>query len=129
MVFIVSVEVPDPAIEAGLNPALVIPAGKPDSLPTVRLTVLANPLCGVTVTVKLALCPGLTVTAEGLTAMEKSALCGSTVTVRMGGEGSEFPLASRTVSEAVKMPGDVNVTFPGTRAVEEAGVPPGNTHE
>ena len=55
VVFMVSVEVPDPAIAAGLNPPLVTPVGKPDSLPTERLTVLANPLCGVTVTVKLAL--------------------------------------------------------------------------
>jgi hypothetical protein len=93
------------------------------------LTVLANPLCGVTFTVNLALWPGLTVTAEGLTSMEKSAVRGRTVTVRMGGEGSEFPLASMTVSDGVKMPPDENVTFPGTRAVDVAGVPPGKTQE
>ena len=129
MVFIVSVEVPDPTMDAGLNPPLVIPVGKPDSLPTLRLTVLANPLCGVTVTVKRALCPGLTVTAEGLTSMEKSAVRGSTVTVRIGGEGSEFPLESITVSEGVNVPADAKVTFPGLRAVEVAGVPPGKTQE
>jgi hypothetical protein len=54
VVFIVTVEVPPPpVIDAGLNPALVTPAGNPDSLVALRLTLPVNPLRGVTVTVKL----------------------------------------------------------------------------
>jgi len=75
------VEVPEPAIDAGLNPALVIPVGKPDSLPTVRPTDPVNPLWAETVTENRALWPGVTVTADGLTSMEKSPVRGSTVTV------------------------------------------------
>src|SRR5215831_10158636 len=51
VVFIVSVEVPVPLIEGGLNPPLVIPVGNPDSLPTLRLTGPLNPLMPVTETV------------------------------------------------------------------------------
>ncbi len=51
VVFIVSVEVPLPLIEAGLKPPLVIPVGNPDSLPTLRLTGLVKPLIPVTDTV------------------------------------------------------------------------------
>jgi hypothetical protein len=97
----VNVELPEPAMDAGLNPPLVIPLGKPDSLPTERLTVPVNPLCGETVTVNLAAWPGTTVTAEGLASIEKSPVRGSTVTVRIGGDGSEFPEESIAVSEAV----------------------------
>src|SRR5437660_12593046 len=61
--------------------------------------------------------------------MEKSGLVGSTVIVRVGGLGSELPVASITVSEIVYVPGAPNVTFPGFCAVDVAGVPPGNTQE
>jgi hypothetical protein len=61
--------------------------------------------------------------------MEKSGLVGSTVIVRVGGLGSELPVASITVSEIVYVPGALNVTFPGFCAVDVAGVPPGNTQE
>src|SRR5215470_6802729 len=97
----VRVAVPEPTIDEGLKPPLVIPLGKPDSLPTERLTVPAKPLFGVTVTVKVFDCPGVTTFAEGLTAMSKSGVAGVTVMVRVGGLGSEFPLPSMTVSEAV----------------------------
>ena len=50
-VFMVSVEEPDPGSVAGLNPPLVTPAGNPPSLSAERVTVPANPLRGVTVTV------------------------------------------------------------------------------
>ena len=53
VVFIVSVDEPDPEIEDGLKPPLVMPAGKPDSLPTARFTVPEKPLSGVTVTVNV----------------------------------------------------------------------------
>ena len=49
--------------------------------------------------------------------------------VRVGGLGSELPVASITVSEIVYVPGTLNVTFPGFCAVDVAGVPPGNTQE
>src|SRR5262245_63057605 len=61
--------------------------------------------------------------------MEKSGLVGSTVIVRVGGLGSELPVASITVSEVMYVPGTPNVTLPGFCAVDVAGVPPGNTHE
>jgi hypothetical protein len=61
--------------------------------------------------------------------MEKSGLVGSTVIVRVGGLGSELPVASITVSEIVYVPGTLNLTFPGFCAVDVAGVPPGNTQE
>jgi hypothetical protein len=50
----VSVEEPEPLIEAGLKPPLVTPDKNPDSLPTLRLTVPVKPLIGVTVTEKVA---------------------------------------------------------------------------
>jgi hypothetical protein len=54
-VFILKVETPPaPLMEAGLKPPLVMPLGKPDSLLTLRFTVLLKPLCGVTATVKEA---------------------------------------------------------------------------
>jgi len=99
VVFMVRVEEPLPAIDGGLKPPLVMPLGNPDSLPTLRLVEPANPLRGVTVTVKLLDCPGKTAPDEGLTVIEKSALCGSTVIVRVGGLGSELPLVSIRVSE------------------------------
>ena len=75
--------------------------GNPDSLPTVSVTGPVNPLNAVTVTVYVAVPPGVTPTAGGSTAIEKSGVAGFTVMVRVGGCGSELPLASMTVSEAV----------------------------
>jgi len=100
VVFMVSVEEPEPAIEAGLKPPLVTPVGNPDSLPTLKLTVPMNPEAGVTVTVNVVDWPGVTACAAGPTAIEKSAAWGVTVIVRVGGLGSELPLASITVNEA-----------------------------
>ena len=128
-VCIVSVEEPPVLIDAGLKPPLVIPVGKPDSLPTLKFTVPVKPLRGVTVTVYVISPPGTTSCAAGPTVMEKSRLVGSTVIVRVGGLGSELPVASITVSEVVYVPGPPNVTFPGFCAVDVAGVPPGNTQE
>jgi hypothetical protein len=125
----VSVEEPPVEIDAALKPPLVIPVGKPDSLPTLKFTVPLKPLRGVTVTVYVASPPGTTSCAAGPTVMEKSGLVGSTVIVRVGGLGSELPVASMTVSEIVYVPGALNVTFPGFCAVDVAGVPPGNTQE
>src|SRR5262245_61505346 len=99
VVFMVSVEVPLPAIEAGLKPPLVMPAGKPFSLLTLKLTVPVNPVFGLTVTVNAADWPGRTVCAVGPTPISKSGLVGSTVIVRVGGLGSELPLESITVNE------------------------------
>ena len=48
---------------------------------------------------------------------------------RVGGLGSEFPVASTSVNETVYSPGELNVTFPGFCALEKLGDPPGNTHE
>jgi len=128
-VCIVSVEEPPVLIDGGLKPPLVIPVGKPDSLPTLKFTVPVKPLSGVTVTVYVASPPGNTSCAAGPTVMEKSGLVGSTVIVRVGGLGSELPVASITVSEIVYVPGTPNVTFPGFCAVDVAGIPPGNTQE
>ena len=125
----VSVEEPPVLIDAGLKPPLVIPVGKPDSLPTLKFTVPVKPLRGVTVTVYVVSPPGTTSCAAGPTVMEKSGLVGSTVIVRVGGLGSELPVASITVSEIVYVPGTLNVTFPGFCAVDVGGVPPGNTQE
>jgi hypothetical protein len=125
----VSVEEPWLLIDAGLKPPLVIPVGKPDSLPTLKFTVPVKPLRGVTVTVYVVSPPGTTSCAVGPTVMEKSGLVGSTVIVRVGGLGSELPVASITVSEVVYVPDALNVTFPGFCAVDVAGVPPGNTQE
>ena len=124
-----SVEEPPVLIDAGLKPPLVIPAGKPDSLPTLKFTVPIKPLRAVTVTVYVVSPPGTTSRAAGPTVMEKSGLLGRTVIVRVGGLGSELPVASITVSEIVYVPGAPNVTFPGFCAVDVAGVPPGNTQE
>src|SRR5262245_37377868 len=101
----VSVEEPEPLIDAGLNPPLVIPVGNPLTLPTLRFTELLNPLREVTVTVKVADWPGTTATDMGLTTIEKSAVDGSTVTVRVDGLGSELPLPSITVSDVTYVPG------------------------
>jgi hypothetical protein len=100
VVLIVKVDDPEPEIEAGVKPPLVTPLGNPDSLPTLRLTVPVNPLRGETVTVKVVDWPGLTAFEEGLTVIEKSAVDGSTVIVRVGGLGSELPALSITVKEA-----------------------------
>ena len=128
-VCIVSVEEPPAVIDAGLKPPLVIPVGKPDSLPTLKFTVPVKPLRGVTVTVYVVDPPGITSCAAGLTVMSKSGLVGSTVIVRAGGFGSELPVALITVSETVYVPGVLNVTLPGFRAVDVAGEPPGKTQE
>ena len=125
----VRVEEPPPEIEDGLKPPLVIPVGKPDSLPTLRATVPVNPLSGVTVTLNVLELPGRTVFAEGLTEISKSALAGRTVMVRVGGLGSELPVASISVRETVYSPGVLNRTLPGFCAVEVAGDPLGNTQE
>ncbi len=66
---------------------------------TLRLTDPVKPLRGVIVTVNVVDWPGRTTFDAGLTAIEKSALGGSTVMVRVGGLGSELPLLSVTVSE------------------------------
>ena len=129
VVFMVSVEEPKLVIEAGLKPLLVMPAGKPPSLPTLRVTVPLNPVRGVTVTVKVADCPGTTETDVGLTAIEKSGVDGSTAIVRVDGLGSELPLPSITVNDVTYVPGVMKVTFPGFCAVEVAGDQPGKTHE
>ena len=100
VVSIVKVDVPEPVIVEGLKPAGMTPLGHAEELLTERLTVRASPLRRVTATVKFAGCPGVTVTNDGLTEMLKSGLVGRTVIVRVGGLGSELPLASLTVSEA-----------------------------
>ena len=129
VVFSVKVDEPPPEMEAGLKPPLVIPAGNPDSLPTLRVTGPLNPLRGVIVTLNVAELPGRTVCPEGLTEMSKFPLVGSTVIVRVGGLGSELPVASISVREIVYSPGVLKLTAPGFWAVEVAGDPPGNTHE
>ena len=75
--------------------------GNPDSLPTLSVTGPVNPLNPDTVTVYVAVPPGVTSTAAGPAAMSKSGVAGFTVMVRVGGCGSELPLPSITVSEAV----------------------------
>src|SRR6185437_2070403 len=79
VVAIVRVDDPEPLMVAGLKPALLTPVGNPDSLPTLRLTVPAKPLCGVTVTVYAADPPGMTSRVDGPTMIEKSGLVGVTV--------------------------------------------------
>ena len=96
----VNVDDPEPEIEDGLKPPLVIPLGNPFSLPTLRFTAPLNPVSGETVTVNVVDWPGLTACEEGLTAMEKSGLVGSTVIVRVAGLGSELPLLSIAVNDA-----------------------------
>src|SRR6266513_4210131 len=120
-VCIVSVEEPPVLIDAGLKPPLVIPVGNPFSLPTLTFTVPVKPLSGVTVTVYVVDSPGTTSCAAGPTVMSKSGLVGSTSIVRVGGFGSEFPVASITVSETVYIPGVLNVTLPGFCDVDVAG--------
>jgi hypothetical protein len=71
----------------------------------------------------------VTICAGGLTAIEKSAVAGVTVIVRVGGLGSELPLASMRVSEATYVPGALKVTLPGLCPTDVAGEPPGKTHE
>jgi hypothetical protein len=100
VVFMVSVEVPLPAIDDGLKPPLVIPAGKPDSLATLRLTGPLNPVSGVIVTVKVTACPGTTCAPGGVTAIEKSEVDGRTVIWRVGGLGSVLPKKSIAVNDA-----------------------------
>jgi len=96
----VNVDDPEPEIEDGLKPPLVIPLGNPFSLPTLRFTAPLNPVSGETVTVNVVDWPGLTACEEGFTAMEKSGLVGSTVIVRVAGLGSELPLLSIAVNDA-----------------------------
>jgi hypothetical protein len=100
-VLIVSVDDPEPVIVDGLKPPLATPAGNPESTVTLRLTGALNPASGVTVTVNGAGCPAATVRADGLTDRSKSGDGGVTVTIRMGGLGSELPLASIAVIETV----------------------------
>lgn len=128
-VCIVSVEEPPVVIDGGLKPPLVIPVGKPLSLSTLKFTVPVKPLSGVTVTVYVVDPPGTTSCATGLTVMSKSGLVGSTSIVRVGGFGSELPVALITVSETVYVPYVLNVTLPGFCAVDVAGDPPGKTQE
>jgi hypothetical protein len=97
----VSVEVPEPLIEAGLKPPLVTPAGKPFSVAAVRVTGSVKPLMAVTVTVNVVDWLGLTIFAGGLTVSAKSGVGGVTVIVRVGGLGSEFPSALMTFREVV----------------------------
>src|SRR5262249_43898244 len=125
----VSVETPEPAIEVGLKPPLVTPVGNGDSLPTVRLTFPVNPVTGVTVTVNVVGCPGMTARAGGFTEIEKSGAGGVTVIVRVGGLGSGLPLASITGNDGTESPGALKVTDPGFCAVDVTGEPPGKTHE
>ena len=68
LVVITSVELPDPATDAGLN-AAVAPAGRPLR---VRFTVLLNPPVADMFTVLVALSPGITVCELGVVEMEKS---------------------------------------------------------
>jgi len=96
----VNVDDPEPEIEDGLKPPLVIPLGNPFSLPTLRFTAPLKAASGETVTVDVVDWPGLTACEEGLTAMEKSGLVGSTVIVRVAGLGSELPLLSIAVNDA-----------------------------
>jgi hypothetical protein len=125
----VSLELPLPVIDDGLNPPLVIPTGKPDSLPTLRLTGPLNPVSGVIVTVKAAACPGRTCAAGGLTTIEKSGLDGRTVIWRVGGLGSVLPKKSIAVNDVRYVPGVSKVTLPGFCSVDVAGDPPGKTQE
>jgi hypothetical protein len=76
VVFMVSIELPPPVIDDGLNPPLVIPMVKLDSLPTLRFNMPLNPASDVTVTVKVAAGPGTTCAAIGLTTIEKSRVDG-----------------------------------------------------
>src|SRR5438477_9921288 len=96
---------------------------------TLNITVPVKQLSVLNVKVYVVSPPGTTSCAAGLTVMSKSGLVRSTVIVRVGGFGSELPVASITVSETVYVPGVLNVTLSGFRAVDVAGEPPGKTHE
>jgi len=61
--------------------------------------------------------------------MSKFPLVGMTWITRTEGLGSEFPLASITVSEAAYSPGVLNLMFPGLLAVDVGVEPPGKIHE
>lgn len=124
----VRTDVPDPPVmDDGEKPPFVIPVGNPPSVATLRLTVPVKAPSGVTSTVKCAACPGSTVSDDGVTSISKSGVDGVTVMKRVGGCGSEFPLASITVREATYSPAVSNRTFPGFFTVEADGVPPGKT--
>jgi len=71
----------------------------------------------------------MTACEDGATAISKSAVFGSTVMVRVGGLGSEFPVASMTVNDVTYVPGVSKVIAPGTCAVDELGQPPGKIQE
>lgn len=126
---IVNVAVPEPLIVAGENDPAVIPAGHAFSVPTESVTGPVKPVLGVTRAVKVAIPPGVTSIAAGVTVMSKSGVLGSTVIVRVGGCGSELPTASIAVRDTSYIPGVANVTLPGFCAVDVAGKPPGNTQE
>jgi hypothetical protein len=129
-VLIVSVELPEPpVIVAGLKPPFETPVGKPASAATDRATFPVKPTRGVTVTVKAADWPGVTDRQSGVTSMSKSPLAGLTVMIRVGGLGSEFPLASIAVIETTYVPAAGKVTLFEPCDVEVPGTPPGNTHE
>jgi hypothetical protein len=124
----VSVELPPPVIDGGLKLA-VRPVGcPPEEMSRERFTVPVNQASGVTVTVYCTDCPGLISHHCGSTASSKSGPHGCTVIVRVGGLGSELPVASITVSETACLPGTSNVTLPGVRWLDVSGVPPGKTH-
>ena len=53
VVFMVNVDDPEPVIEDGVKPPLVIPLGNPLSLSTLRVIAPLNPLRGETVTVNV----------------------------------------------------------------------------
>ena len=72
-----------------------------------------NPLSGVTVTVKVRRLARDDRSRRGDRDLEVGG-GGSTVIVRVGGLGSELPLASMTVSERDVVPGVLKVTFPGS---------------
>ena len=72
---IVSVELPDPLMEAGLK-AAVAPLGSPE---TVKETEPLNPPIALTVAANVVMVPGSTVWGEGFTASEKLALNGAVV--------------------------------------------------
>ena len=128
-VCIVSVEEPPVVIDAGLKPPLVIP---------VRKTVLAA-------NAQIYRTRKATHRRDGNSVCSRSSgdyfLCswtngdvkvragGKYFIVRVGGFGSELPVASITVSETVYVPGVLNVTLPGFCAVDVAGAPPGKTQE
>jgi hypothetical protein len=88
----VSVEVPDPLIELGLNDA-VTPDGRPLAL---KFTVPENGPAGFTVMLIVALPPAATFCVVGVADSEKS---GVTVIMRVGGLGSVTPELSVTVSD------------------------------